>query len=76
MMILKIKGICGETLFFNPELLEFAYEINMLNTKVMYVGMKSGKKLFLNIDKANFMNLIKPFGVEEWKLKDITELCV
>lgn len=64
-MILQVDGICGETLFFNPDLLEFAYEITMLNTKVMYIGMKSGKKLFLNINKNDFTKLIKPFGVEK-----------
>ena len=53
-MILKVNGICGETLFFNPELLEFAYEITMLNKKVMYVGMKSGKKFFIDIVYLDF----------------------
>lgn len=63
-MLLTVKGICGETLFFNPELVEFAYEVQVLNTKVMYVGMKSGKKFFLDIGKEDFEDLIKPFTIE------------
>ena len=59
MMILKVKGICGEALFFNPELLEFAYEITMLNKKVMYVGMKSGKKFFIDMDKKDFEKILE-----------------
>ncbi len=66
-MILTVKGICGETLFFNPELLEFAYEVSMLNTKAMYVGMKSGKKFYLNIKKDDFEKLIEPFKGREIK---------
>lgn len=64
-MILTVKGICGETLFFNPELVEFAYEVTMLDTKVMYVGMKSGKKIFINIKKDEFSKLIEPFKTKE-----------
>lgn len=64
-MLLTVKGICGETLFFNPELVEFAYEVQMLDTKVMYVGMKSGKKIFINIRKDDFEKLIKSFIVEK-----------
>ncbi len=64
-MILTVKGICGETLFFNPELLEFAYEVSILNTKVMYVGMKSGKKFFLDIKKDEFSKLIEPVKRKE-----------
>lgn len=64
-MILTVKGICGETLFFNPESIEFAYEVTMLDTKVMYVGMKSGKKIFINIRKDDFDKLIEPFKVKE-----------
>lgn len=66
-MILTVKGICGETLFFNPELVEFAYEVQMLDTKVMYVGMKSGKKIFINIRKDDFSKLIEPYLTKESK---------
>jgi len=42
-----------------------AYEVTMMNTKVMYVGMKSGKKFFLDIKKDDFEKLIEPVKRKE-----------
>ena len=60
-MILTVRGVCGETLYFDPEEMEFAYEIIMLNHKVMYMSMKSGKKFFLDMDESEFRKLCRQF---------------
>lgn len=58
-MLVTAVGICGETLFFDPTSIEFAYEITMLGKQVMYLGMKTGKKLFLDMNKEDFSKLLE-----------------
>lgn len=60
-MLHKFKGICGEDIFIDPDQIEFAYPVKFKDYEVMYLGLISGKKIFIDITKDKFESIFKDF---------------
>lgn len=62
--LVEFKGICGENMLIDVLAIEFAYPIQMLGQEVVYIGMKTGKKLFVNSTMENFSLTVKQYKDE------------
>ena len=57
-MIREFKGICGEKILIDDNSVEFAYPTKVLEQEVVYVGMKTGKKLFIDMKFKDFQYIV------------------
>lgn len=57
--LITFKGICGENMMIDVSAIEFAYPVKMLGQEVVQIGMKTGKKLFVNSTIKEFSLMVE-----------------
>lgn len=66
MGMMKFKGMCGETVHLDLNSIEFCYPVRVRDElSLMYVGLKSGKKIFLDVPEEDFYSLLDDKGETE-----------
>lgn len=54
----EVIGSCGNSIILDTDCIEFAYEIKMFDKNIVYCGLKSGKKLFIDMNISDFKKLL------------------